>query len=87
MLDVNSGTISFCGQNAGRPTTHSAPMTAPDRLPSPPITAIETSRSESSTRKNRSEGPNVRFTAPSRTPAEPRDEAAERERDELGARR
>ena len=52
MLDVNNGTVVFLGQNAGRPTTHNAPVTAPARLPSPPITAIETSASESSTRKN-----------------------------------
>ena len=71
MLDVNSGTSSFCGQNDGRPTTQSAPTTAPDRLPRPPITAIEIRRIESSTRKNRSDGPNVRFTAPSSTPPSP----------------
>ena len=43
MLDVSSSTVSLLGQNAGRPTTHSAPVTAPARLPSPPITAIATS--------------------------------------------
>ena len=51
MLDVNSGTRLLLGQNAGSPMTHSAPTTAPVRLPSPPITAIETTSSESSTRK------------------------------------
>ncbi len=71
MLDVNSGTSVLLGQNEGRPMTHSAPTTAPERLPSPPITTIAISRIESSTRKNRSDGPNVRFTAPSSTPPRP----------------
>ena len=44
MLDVNSGTVSFLGQNAGSPTTHSAPVTAPARLPRPPMTAIDDER-------------------------------------------
>ena len=35
MLDVSSSTVSLFGQNAGRPTTHSAPVTAPARLPEP----------------------------------------------------
>ena len=62
MLDVNSGTSVVVGpeRRAGR-STHNAPTTAPARLPSPPITAIATSASESSTRKKRSEDPNVRF--------------------------
>ena len=71
MLDVNSGTSSLSGQNAGMPTTHNAPTTAPERLPRPPITAIEIRRSESSTRKKRSDGPNVRLTAPRSTPPSP----------------
>jgi hypothetical protein len=51
MLDVNNGTSVLSGQNAGRPMTHSAPTTAPDRLPRPPMTTMAISRSESSTRK------------------------------------
>ena len=54
MLDVSSSTVSLFGQNAGRPTTHNAPVTAPARLPSPPITAIATRVSESATVKKRS---------------------------------
>ena len=71
MLDVNSGTRVLSGQNDGRPITHNAPSTAPERLPRPPITTMAMSRSESSTRKYRSDGPNVRFTAPSSTPPSP----------------
>ncbi len=51
MLDVNSGTSWLSGQNDGSPITHSAPTTAPLRLPSPPITTMATSRIEFSTRK------------------------------------
>ena len=71
MLDVNSGTSWLSGQNAGSPMTHNAPTTAPERLPSPPITTMAINRSESSTRKNRSDGPNVRLTAPRSTPPSP----------------
>ena len=87
MLDVNSGTVWLSGQNAGRPTTHSAPMTAPARLPSPPITAIATSVNESSTRKNRSRVADRDDEPAEQRAAEPGDEAADRERGELGAGR
>ena len=53
MLDVSNGTVWFVGQNAGSPNTHNAPTTAPARLPRPPITAADTTASESSRRKNR----------------------------------
>ena len=46
-----SGTVSLSGNNAGSPITQTEPMTAPARLPRPPMTAIDTSVSESSTRK------------------------------------
>ena len=75
MLDVNSGTVSLFGQNAGSPTTHSAPVTAPARLPRPPITAIDTRVSESSTRKNRSRVPDRDDEAAEQRAAEPGDEA------------
>ena len=70
MLDVNRGTSSLSGQNAGSPTTHNAHHRA-RQAPEPPITAMEMSRMESSTRKNFSDGPKVRFTAPSSTPPSP----------------
>ena len=54
MLDVRRPTVWFFGQNNGRPTTHNAPVTAPARLPSPPITAMETIDSESWMRKSAS---------------------------------
>ena len=47
MLEVNRGTRSLSGQKAGRPTTQRAPTTGPMRVPSPPMTTIDTSRSES----------------------------------------
>ncbi len=53
MLDVRSGITSLSGQKAGSPTIQTAPITAPARLPRPPMTAIATSANESSTRKNR----------------------------------
>ena len=49
MLDVNSGTRSLSPKKAGIPSTHTAPSTAPVTEPSPPITAMPTTRSESST--------------------------------------
>ena len=87
MLDVSSSTVWLFGQNAGSPMTHNAPVTAPARLPSPPITAIATSVE----RVGDGEEP---FGVADRDdePAEQRaaeagDEAAERERGELGAGR
>ena len=71
MLDVSSPTVSFFGQNSGRPTTHSAPVTAPARLPSPPMTAIDTTESESSTRKNWLVKPMVWTVPPSSAPPRP----------------
>ena len=68
MLDVNSGTVVLLGQNAGSPTTHNAPVTAPARLPRPPITAIDTSFSESSTRKYWFEYPMFTTSPPSNAP-------------------
>ena len=52
-------------------STHSAPVTAPARLPSPPITAIATRPSESATVKNRSENPMVTTSPPSNAPPSP----------------
>ena len=51
MLEVSRGTRVLLGQKAGRPITHSAPMTAPARPPRPPMTAMATRASESSTVK------------------------------------
>ena len=87
MLDVNSGTSSLLGPERGQPDTHSAPTTAPDRLPSPPITDDRDQPEESSTRKNRSDGPNVRFTAPRSTPPSPAMNPPIANAMQLGARR
>ena len=54
MLEVSSGTRLLLGQKAGSPMTQMAPSTAPVRPPSPPMTAMDTSASESGTVKNRS---------------------------------
>ena len=72
MLDVNSGTSSLSGKNAGRPITQSAPRTGPTTEPSPPITTIDTSCSESSTRKKRSvNGTDLRPSPASSAPPMP----------------
>ena len=54
ILDVKSGTRSLSGQMAGNPITHIDPITGPIRVPSPPITIIETTFSELLIIKNRS---------------------------------
>ena len=53
ILEVKRGTRLLSGQMAGRPITHSDPRIGPVRVPRPPITTIDTSRSESPIRKNR----------------------------------
>ena len=88
MLDVNSGTRSLLGQNAGSPMTHSAPTTAPVRLPEP-ADHRDRRRAGASPRRGSSarDGPNVRFTAPSSTPPSPATNPPTRERGQLRARR
>ena len=49
--EVNCGTSSLLGKKAGRPITHSAPRMAPVIEPSPPITAMPTTSSDSPIRK------------------------------------
>ena len=71
MLDVSSRTVWLLGQNAGSPTTQSAPVTAPVRLPRPPITAIATRLSESGTVKKRSVYPIVTTRPPRSAPPRP----------------
>ena len=48
MLLVNSRTCGVSLNSTGRPRTHSAPMIGPAIDPSPPITAVATTRSDSS---------------------------------------
>ena len=47
MLEVNRGTSSLSGQKAGSPTTQRAPTTGPMIVPRPPMTTMDTRRSES----------------------------------------
>ena len=46
--DTRKGTIGSSGQIAGTPTTHSAPSTGPTNAPSPPITTMATTFTDSS---------------------------------------
>ena len=47
--DTRNGTMGSLGQIAGTPTTQSAPSTGPTSgLPSPPITTMATTRTDSS---------------------------------------
>ena len=48
MLLVNSRTWAVSLNITGRPRTHNAPMIGPAIEPSPPITAVATTRSDSS---------------------------------------
>ena len=48
MPDTRNGTIGSLGQIAGTPITHSAPSTGPTIAPSPPITTMATTRTDSS---------------------------------------
>ena len=48
MLLVNSRTCAVSLKITGRPRTHSAPITGPAIEPRPPITAVATTRSDSS---------------------------------------
>ena len=87
MLDVSSGTVWLFGQNAGSPITHSAPVTAPARLPEP---ADHGDRDEVERVGDGEEAlgvPDRHDEAAEQRAAEAGDEAAERERGELRARR